>query len=150
MQKNDSLINRASKRFEGVAQARLVRWQDANLPVLFESNMFRVRLNRRVISPEIFSFFAPSTLYGKQVFARAQKANQTSINQHALSSILVPLFSCDEQQTIGNILRRCEAKIHALESEAELLSELFKTMLEELMKARLSVVPLIESETAHE
>jgi len=76
--------------------------------------------------------------------AKAQKGNQTSINQPALKSIFISLPSTREQSEIENILTTHDSKIAALEHEARLLEELFRAMLEELMSGRLPAGALVE------
>ncbi|MBN1236376.1 MAG: restriction endonuclease subunit S [Methanotrichaceae archaeon] len=50
----DLIINRVSKRQEGVAQARLLCLsKDIRNPILYESNMFRASLNDRLINPNL-------------------------------------------------------------------------------------------------
>jgi type I restriction enzyme S subunit len=51
----------------------------------------------------------------------------------------------EEQNEIASALSACDTKISSLEREAEILEELFRAMLEELMTGRLSAVPLIDA-----
>jgi type I restriction enzyme, S subunit len=81
-------------------------------------------------------------------------ANQRNLNSALIRSILITLPHSEEQAEIANVLRACDSKIAALEKESDLLEELFKAMLEELMTGRLSAMPLIElkeleTSTAH-
>jgi len=141
----DIIINRVSKRREGVAQARLLCLSDnIGVPILYESNMFRATLNDELINSKYFSLFALTDIYSNQVMAKAQKGNQTSINQPALKSIFISLPSTREQSEIENILTTHDSKIAALEHEARLLEELFRAMLEELMSGRLPAGALVE------
>ncbi len=68
------------------------------------------------------------------------------LNKDKCNSVPIPLPSIDEQLQIRGALSACDGKIEALEKEAELLDELFKSILEELMTGQLSAVPLIQSE----
>lgn len=124
LQDNDVLINRVSKRQEGVAQARLVRisktWKQS---VVFESNMLRARFDAEQISPDFFSFYASTGSYLTQVLSKAQKANQTSINQQALSSILLPRPPLPEQFAIAHTLRTIQKAKEARQRELELERE---------------------------
>jgi type I restriction enzyme S subunit len=141
------IINRVSKRQDGVAQARIVYLSENFVAsVVYESNMFRASLNDKLVNPEFFSFFALTDIYSNQVIAKAQKGNQTSINQPALKSILVALPSARDQSEIAEILSAYDIKIESLEHEANLLDELFRTVLEELMTGRLSTASLLETE----
>jgi len=143
----DILINRVSKRQDGVGQARIIHLPEQFFhSVVYESNMFRASLNKELIYPEYYSFFALTDLYSNQVIAKAQKGNQTSINQPALKSIFVALPSMKEQLELAALLSSYDTKIDALEQELKLLDELFRAMLEELMTGRLSTASLITTE----
>ncbi|MEH2397478.1 restriction endonuclease subunit S [Nostoc sp.] len=124
VQDNDVLINRVSKRQEGVAQARIVRIISSwNQPVVFESNMLRARLDAEKIIPDFFSFYASTTSYLIQVLSKAQKGNQTSINQPALNSIILPLPPLPEQKTIAHTLRTIQKAKETRQRELELERE---------------------------
>lgn len=71
-------------------------------------------------------------------------ANQKNLNAALIKSILIPMPKLSEQQEIADILQACDTKITALDHEAQLLDELFKAMLEELMSGRLSTAGLVE------
>jgi type I restriction enzyme, S subunit len=80
--------------------------------------------------------------------AKAQKGNQTSINQPALKSILISSPTIKEQSEIEEILTIHDSKITALDHEARLLQELFRAMLEELMSGRLQAGALAAAESS--
>jgi type I restriction enzyme S subunit len=71
-----------------------------------------------------------------------------NLNTRILAEMPVMLPGIEEQRRIAEVVRACESKIAALELEEQLLDELFRTMLEELMTGRLSTVPLIEEHQA--
>ncbi len=124
IQDNDVLINRVSKRQEGVAQARIVRITSSwNQPVVFESNMLRARFDTEKIIPDFFSFYAATSSYVIQVLSKAQKGNQTSINQPALNSIILPLPPLPEQKTIAHTLRTIQKAKETHQRELELERE---------------------------
>lgn len=142
----DIIINRVSKRQDGVAQVRLLyKPENLSAPIVYESNMFRSSLNNKIVDPEFFSFFSLTEIYQNQAVAKAQKGNQTSINQPALKSILIMLPSLKEQAEISDILSAYDSKISALDQEARLHDELFRAMLEELMAGRLRAGALVEA-----
>jgi type I restriction enzyme S subunit len=70
-----------------------------------------------------------------------------NLNTRILSQMPVILPGVEEQGRIIEVVRSCEAKIHALEEEAPLRDELFSAMLEELMSGRLSAAPLLEEQS---
>jgi type I restriction enzyme, S subunit len=144
---NDCIVNRVSKRKEGIGKVAVAKISDNALRIVFESNMFRLRLDDEKIDVDYFSFFSEDLRYRQQAQRKSQKGNQTSINQAALKSILIPIPPIDEQREIVKILSFRSAAAVALQKEKELLEELFKSLLEQLMTGRLSAEPLIEVAT---
>ena len=69
-----------------------------------------------------------------------------NISTAHLKNYTIALPSISEQSQIAEILQAFDAKIAALEKEAERLDELFHAMLDELMTGQRSAVPLIDSE----
>jgi type I restriction enzyme, S subunit len=74
----------------------------------------------------------------------APRGTQKNINIEFLSPWPIFLPSLQEQKEISSILHACDAKIAALEHEANLHDELFRAILEELMTGRLRVGALAE------
>ena len=71
-------------------------------------------------------------------------ANQTNLNAALIKSILVSLTSLSVQEEISRILNACDKNIAILERETELLNELFRAVLGQLVTGQLSTVPLIK------
>jgi type I restriction enzyme S subunit len=95
---DDLLINRVSKKPEGVGKAVLVK--DIDEPSVFESNMIRVNLNfNRVISPYIL-YYLQSEFARDKILKSAKMTNQASINQQDIKNIPVPLPPLAEQHEI--------------------------------------------------
>ena len=76
----------------------------------------------------------------------SQGVSVPTLNRNLVHPIPFRLPSFPEQQRIAEILQACDAKITALEQEAERLDELFHAMLDELMTGQRSAVSLIDSE----
>jgi restriction endonuclease S subunit len=145
LEKNDCIVNRVSKKKEGIGKVVVARIGDSKYKIVFESNMFRIKLDEKKIDVDYFSYFSQDWKYTRQIQAQSQKANQTSINQAALKSVLLPLPSTGEQHSMVTILSASDEKIAALQGEILLLEELFQTTLEELMTDRLSLAPIVEA-----
>ena len=71
-------------------------------------------------------------------------ANQKNLNSHLVGSIPIPLPPTDEQEEISVVLTAIDAKMHSLQHESELLSELFNALLEEMMAGQVGVEGLID------
>jgi type I restriction enzyme, S subunit len=76
---------------------------------------------------------------------KAPRGTQKNINIEFLKPWPVKVPCEKEQRSIASILSACDVKIGVLEREVDLLDELFRALLEELMTGRLSAVPLIET-----
>ncbi len=74
------------------------------------------------------------------------KTSVPGINRNDVHAIHVSLATLSEQREIAEILSKCDSKIASLEQEGNLLEELFRALLEELMTGRLSTISLIETE----
>ena len=89
-------------------------------------------------------------LYSEQVrkeyLGRATGSTAKGISSKNFQQVQVPLPCLPEQREIAISLTACDAKIVALEQEAEHLDELFHAMLDELMTGQRSAVLLIDSE----
>ncbi len=75
---------------------------------------------------------------------KAPRGTQKNINIEFLKPWPVAVPPHEEQATIAEVLRGCDAKIDGLQTETALLDELFRAMLEELMSGRLSATSLIQ------
>lgn len=139
IQNNDCIVNRVSKRKEGIGKLSIVKLSDENFPIVFESNMFRLRLNKQKIDCDFISYFSQDFRYIQQAQEKSQKGNQTSINQGSLKSILIPLPSIPIQQKITFILLTIDMKIETEKTKKNSLNELFKSMLHNLMTAKIRV-----------
>jgi type I restriction enzyme S subunit len=82
----------------------------------------------------------------RRLRARASGTTAFGIRQSELVRVPIEVPPIAEQLAIAGALNGCEDKIAALISEADMLEELFRALLEELMTARLSALPLVEAE----
>ena len=80
-----------------------------------------------------------------QIQKRGKKMTVTNLHLVEIRELLIPLPLLPEQQKIAETLRIFDAKIAALEQEAERLDELFHAMLDELMTGKRSAMPLIDA-----
>ncbi len=110
IKKKDILINRVSKVEEGVGKALLIDLIK-DLKVVYESNMFRIRLNNEIIDNLFFIYFTRTSIYTKQARVKATTTNQTSINQPNLRSIKIYLPKLEEQKEIAAILSNLDNRI---------------------------------------
>ena len=114
--------------------------------LLHGMNLLRMQANIEIINPFFLNFtFGVYRNRGVFIALASRAVGQSSINQSRMKSLMIPLPSLSEQDTIANILRAIDEKTAALEQEAQHLDELFHAMLDELMTGQRSAVPLIEN-----
>lgn len=112
---------------------------------IYASYLIRIRAKKDLL-PEILFFFSQTENYWNQINQKKGGRLKGGVNIPILQNLIMPLPPISEQKVIAEVLDLCDAKVTALEKEAELLEELFRAMLEELMAGRLSALPLVEAE----
>lgn len=98
---------------------------------------------KRLDTSFIFSFLL-SEQVNDYVASKQKGATYPAINDGDLYDMLVPVPPIEEQREIGKIYAACHRKCETLYSEINILSELFQSMLDQLMTGQLSVEPLLE------
>ena len=71
--------------------------------------------------------------------SKSGKVAITNINQGNLKAIPIPVPPLDEQREIARILQTVDRKIEAEENRKQALDDLFKTLLHNLMTAKIRV-----------
>ncbi len=104
----------------------------------YASYLIRVKFNLVEINPEFVNYYA-QTEKGKSFLSG--KANRTAdgkynINTGILNNVLFPKPKLDEQNEIVNIISLIENKVLIQLSKKKILTELFKTLLQELMTGK--------------
>jgi type I restriction enzyme, S subunit len=122
-------------------------------PMVFESNMMRFRVDERRALPRYVFRLLNSPLCKRQIVGNAKRAvAQSSINQGNLMATLLPLPSVEIQKEIIEIWETVVTKINVHERKKDCLNELSRTLLHQLMTARVRVheldLPKLESSVA--
>lgn len=108
--------------------------------MVFESNMMRFSVNESQVLKEYLFKYLNSPMTKKQIIGTAKRAvAQSSINQGDVKSIIVPRPSLEEQGEIVTALGSTEAKIAHSTNKAAVIRDLFRTLLHELMTAKIRV-----------
>ncbi len=109
-------------------------------PMLFESNMMRFRVNEQKVLPEYALRLLNSPICKKQIVGGAKRAvAQSSINQGDVGGLRVPLPELDEQEEIVNAVNCAATRIEQHRKAQRMLQDLFRTLLHQLMTARIRV-----------
>ena len=108
--------------------------------MLFESNMMRFRVNEQKVLPEYALRLLNSPICKKQIVGGAKRAvAQSSINQGDVGGLRVPLPELDEQEEIVNAVNCAATRIEQHRKAQRMLQDLFRTLLHQLMTARIRV-----------
>lgn len=117
-------------------------------PVVFESNMMRFSIDRGSAHPEYVSRFLSSPIAKRQIRGAAKRAvAQSSINQGDVKAIIIPVPPIAVQEEIVRISGIIDSKILVEENRKHTLEILSKTLLHNLMTAKVRVKGLNLSET---
>jgi len=137
LRNGDILFVRSSLKREGVGWTSL--FKETQESVAFCGFIIRARLKSNVISPEFLANYLRTSNARENLIASSGKVAITNINQGMLGRILIPLPSLLVQQKIVETLSAVDKKIEAEENKRKMLEELFKTLLKNLMTAKVRV-----------
>jgi type I restriction enzyme, S subunit len=124
---------------------------DLDEPLIFESNMMRFRVDERNVFPRFALRLLNSQIFKQQVIASAKRAvAQSSINQGNLKAMVIPLPSLNAQSELLETTEAIICKIDRAKSKINVLGELFRGLLHQLMTAKIRVhdLDLAELESA--
>lgn len=135
LESGDIVINRVNSLSHLGKTALIGKISDE---MVFESNMMRFSVDESQVLKEYVFKFLNSPMTKKQVIGTAKRAvAQSSINQGDVKSIIVPKPSLKEQSLIVATLSATETKIAHSTDKVVLLRDLFRTLLHELMTAKI-------------
>jgi type I restriction enzyme S subunit len=108
---------------------------------LFASYLIRARLKTDELDPSFFQYFTATAAGLAQLGGQASPAadGKFNVNTKTIDSVLVPLPDPDEQKEIAAIMQTIDRKISVHERKRAALSDLFQTMLNQLMTAQIRV-----------
>jgi type I restriction enzyme S subunit len=133
----DLLVNRVNS-LTHIGKTALIGVLDE--PMVFESNMMRFRADNRKALPEYVFRFLTMPFARDQMRRKAKRAvAQSSINQGDVKSLAIPLPAISEQRQICRALTQVEASLAAEDSRMNAIDELFRTLLNDLMTAKIRV-----------
>ena len=106
---------------------------------------FLVRLNSERIINKFLSFFIATQPVVAWLNANAAGAIMLNLNSQVIGRIPVYFPPKSEQEKIVTLLTGLDDKVDAAEVKKEVLQDLFKTMLHELMTGNIRTTPLMEA-----
>ena len=108
--------------------------------MVFESNMMRFSVNEATVRKEYAFKFLNSQPAKRQIIGSAKRAvAQSSINQGDVKALRIPKPPLAEQSEIAGALEIIELKTSTAVSKKVVLQDLFRTLLRELMTAKIRV-----------
>jgi type I restriction enzyme, S subunit len=126
LRKNDIIINRVNS-IEYLGKSAIVPRLDE--PVVFESNMMRMRVNPRVVLPGYAIEYLQTRYIRGQIRTGTKDAvNQSSINQGDVRSFLFRLPPLDLQQSFVSTIERARALLGVLENGRDEVLALFASL----------------------
>lgn len=115
-------------------------WEGQILDCLHQNHIFRVRANRALLDPQLFSYVVESDI-AKRYFMRVAKrtTNLASTNKTQVRAFRFPVPPLDEQQQIAEVVQAAKAKIRALEQKEQALQQLKQSLLHDLLTGTVRV-----------
>lgn len=107
--KGDLLFGRTSLTLEGIGDCAIV--DDVEDNPIFESNLFRLRLDTEKAEPCFYYYFFKSPLGKQYIQSIAKQTAATSITANDLVNLSVPYMELAEQKRVSNILYTLDKKI---------------------------------------
>jgi len=141
LEKGDILFVRTNGRREYVGRCAV--YDDRPARALFASYLIRARLKSQLM-PLFVKYYA-ETEYGRDnLSGRASNAadGKFNINTQTIKSALVPKLPLDVQERILAILSSIDERIETEENKKAALEQLFKSLLHDLMTAKIRVTDL--------
>jgi len=105
---------------------------------VFASYLIRLRVGSRLDSQYTF-YYTGTERYWKMVEAGKEGKLKKGLNSHQLKGFSVPVPSTAEQTDIAKMLSAVDTKLDTLENEKLALDDLFRTLLHDLMTAKIRV-----------
>lgn len=134
----DLLFVRSSLKLEGVGWSSM--FKNGNEPTTFCGFIIRARLNdKNVLSPKFLTIYFRTEQARRQLISGGARVAITNINQGLLQQTQIPIPPEDEQREIADTIEHLDGKIAFHRRKQDLLSELFKTLLHQLLTGKIRV-----------
>ena len=106
---------------------------------VFASYLIRFISNRDIIDPNFLFYYTEDYKYWRQIDAGKEGKLKKGVSSSQLKKFLLPVPSLLTQKKIASILSAIDQKIEAEESKKKALEDLFKSLLHNLMTAKIRV-----------
>lgn len=110
-------------------------------PMVYESNMMRLRLNHEAILPVYLMYFWRTPYLKSQINSKAKKAvNQASVNQQDVNGLLVPQPSIELQKQFSSIVEKVEGIKSRYQQSLTDLEALYGALSQQAFKGELDLL----------
>ena len=137
LEDGDVLLVRSSLKRDGIGQNCAVR--GLLEPVFYDCHLIRIQTKPSKLIPEFLAGFWRSDIGKNDLILRSKTTTMTTINQQGISKALVPIAPTSEQWEIVETLETVDTKLLGHRKKRDSLQDLFRTLLHELMTARIRV-----------
>ncbi len=139
LKEGDILITKSSGSKKHIGKAAYVNDSIEDRKVAFSNFMQRIQFGNYILPK--FSFFYITSDRGRKALLRRSTTTTglRNLTKTDIESLLIPLPPLYEQRKIASILSAIDEKIQAEENKKNALDELFKSMLHNLMTAKIRV-----------
>ena len=125
----DLVFNRVNGSVEHVGKCALI--SGLREETVFESNMMRVRTDPSKVDIGFLSTYLCSDIVRNQIKEKARVANQASVNQRDIRSILIPLPDIELQREYATFVRQSDKSKFELKQAIERVTNLMKSLIQQ-------------------
>ncbi|OCB74005.1 restriction endonuclease subunit S [Flavobacterium crassostreae] len=140
--KDDIVFGRTSLVLEGIGKCAIIKCED-NVPI-FESNLFRIRLDKKKIFPDIIYIFF-KTKYGRDEVKKLARQTAVSITSKDLTNIKIALPNILVQNEVAEKLDFYINKQLENIKENQTLTQLRDTLLPQLISGTVRLKEFLET-----
>jgi len=143
-EEHNSLIKRCMPEKDDVLLSKVgTLGLSAKVNVNYDFSIFvqlaLIKPKKEIINSEYLKNLLSSTQMQNQINAKSSQSTMKYIGVEKIANLNIPLPPLPTQQKIASILSAIDAKIEAEENKKKALEELFKSLLHNLMTARIRV-----------
>ena len=110
---------------------------DIDFDLIYQNHLHRLRPKINSINPKFFVYWMEKHIRLDKAHIPANTTTIPNLSASRLKEFLIPLPPIEEQEKIAEILKAVDEKIEAEEKRKEALESLFKSLLNNLMTAKI-------------
>jgi type I restriction enzyme S subunit len=135
---DDVLIARRSLNYAGAAKPCRIPY--SNEPLVFESSLIRLSLNKEMILPiYLYYYFSNERARNTYILKYITSSTISGINQNGLKSIKIIIPPIELQKRFSNIVEQTEALKERMQSSLVKMDNLFHSLMQRAFKGELKL-----------